>query len=81
MTWVVFIICVAVTTTISLVYPQIRVFLLAERESQEEVTAAADADTKMAVYDRIIKDCVDALQVVKEELKNDPVRWRVVLCI
>lgn len=54
-------------------------FLLAERESQEEASAATDADSKMTVYDRIIKDCVDALQVVKEELKNDPVRLYYIL--
>ena len=47
---------------------------MAERESEEEASAASDAESKLTVYDRIIKDCVDALQVVKEELKNDPVR-------
>ena len=48
-------------------------FLLAERESEEEVKAAGDSDTKITVYDRIIKDCVEALQIVKEDLKSDPV--------
>lgn len=54
-------------------YLQVRVFLLAEREIQSEVEAASDFDTKIAVFDRIIKDCVDVLQVIKEELKADPV--------
>ncbi|KAF6032509.1 Srp68 [Bugula neritina] len=51
---------------------KVRVFLLAEREIQSEVEAASDFDTKIAVFDRIIKDCVDVLQVIKEELKADP---------
>ena len=49
-------------------------FLLAEQESEQELEAASDSDTKMAVYDRVIKDCVDVLQVVREELKSDEVR-------
>ena len=54
--------------------------MLAERESEEEASAASDAESKLTVYDRIIKDCVDALQVVKEELKNDPVRLLTFQC-
>lgn len=49
-------------------------FLLTEHESIEEVKAAADAETKIEVYDRVIKDCVEALQALKEELKSDEVK-------
>lgn len=48
-------------------------FLLAEQESEREVEACADLDAKIDVYDRVIKDCVEALQLIKEELKSDPV--------
>ncbi|XP_067936540.1 signal recognition particle subunit SRP68-like [Watersipora subatra] len=51
---------------------KVRVFLLAERESEEEVKAAGDLETKITVYDRIIKDCIESLQVIKEDLKSDP---------
>lgn len=49
-------------------------FLLAEQDSVEEVNSSSDVDTKIEVYDRVIKDCVDALQSLKEDLKSDEVQ-------
>lgn len=48
-------------------------FLLSERETDEEVKSAADLETKIEVYDRIIKDCIEALVAVKDDLKGDEV--------
>ena len=31
-------------------------------------------DTKMSLYESFLKEAVETLQIVKDELKNDPVR-------
>lgn len=50
---------------------KIRLFLLNVQDSQVQVTSAPDIQAKIAVYERLLLDCKDALQVVRDEMKVD----------
>ncbi|XP_023231585.1 signal recognition particle subunit SRP68-like [Centruroides sculpturatus] len=50
---------------------KVRVFLLNVQESEVEVNKAPDLEAKIAVYERLLLECKDALQVIKDELKSD----------
>ena len=49
---------------------QVRSFLLSE---QEFGSAVEQADDKLELYESLLMDCKDAVNVVKEELRQDPV--------
>lgn len=55
---------------------KVRVFLLSVQESQTEVDKAPDFDTKIAVYERLLLDCKDALQALRDETKMDQSKSR-----
>lgn len=50
---------------------KVRVFLLNVQESEVEVNKAPDLEAKIAVYERLLLECKDALQVLRDELKGD----------
>ena len=49
---------------------QVRSFLLSEQEFESVVQ---QADDKLELYENLLMDCKDAVNVVKEELRQDPV--------
>ncbi|XP_077979719.1 signal recognition particle subunit SRP68-like [Glandiceps talaboti] len=50
----------------------VRVFLLNVQESEDEMSTAADIESKVSIYDSLLMECRDALQVLRDELKTDP---------
>lgn len=40
------------------------------QDSQQELEQAPDLQAKIAVYERLLLDCKDALQVVRDEIKD-----------
>lgn len=51
-------------------HEKIRLFLLNVQDSQQELEQAPDLQAKIAVYERLLLDCKDALQVVRDEIKD-----------
>jgi len=52
---------------------KVRLFFLNLQEFQNEIQKTdVSFDTKMSLYESFLKDAVETLQLVKDELKNDP---------
>ena len=54
----------------------IRAFLLMVRESEKEIEEASDIESKVSIHESLLQECIDALQIIREDLKNDPVSWK-----
>lgn len=51
----------------------VRLFLLNLQESSKEVEMSEGIDNKISIYESILKQCIDAQQVLRESLQDDPV--------
>jgi len=51
---------------------KVRIFLLSYQESGQELERSRDSDAKLAVYEDLLLQCKDALQVLREDLIEDP---------
>lgn len=49
---------------------KVRLFLCAAREVPKEADQAPDLDARIALLERVLLDCKDAIQVVREELRT-----------
>lgn len=49
----------------------VRLFLLNLQESTEEVEKAEGIDNKISIYESVIKQCIDAQQVLRDSLQED----------
>lgn len=56
-------------------------FLLNVQDSQQELEQAPDLQAKIAVYERLLLDCKDALQVVRDEIKDQVNIVKTIFCI
>lgn len=52
---------------------QVRVFLLSIQDSEKQLGEAHTADSKLSIYESLLKELIDAQQALREELKDDPV--------
>jgi signal recognition particle subunit SRP68 len=52
---------------------KVRSCLAADQELKESFERSMDNQAKIAVIENLLMDCKDAISLVKEELKNDPV--------
>lgn len=59
--------------TVPVKQEKVRVFLLNLQEVEENLAQAEDLDSKISVYESLLMDCKDALQVLREEIRADPV--------
>ena len=57
---------------------QVRSFLLSVQEFE---SAVQQADDKLELYETQLMDCKDAVNVVKEDLRQDPVSGGDVSCV
>lgn len=51
----------------------VRSFLLNIQESEKEIEAAQGIENKVSVYESLIKECIDALQILRDSLQEDQV--------
>ncbi|CAF0816975.1 unnamed protein product [Didymodactylos carnosus] len=52
---------------------KVRLFFLNQQEFEDEIKkGGVSFDTKMSLYESFLKEAVETLQIVKDELKNDP---------
>ncbi|XP_064623937.1 signal recognition particle subunit SRP68-like [Lineus longissimus] len=51
----------------------VRAFLLSVQASDKELAATEDVDSKVSIYGSLLNECIDALQSLRDELKNDPI--------
>jgi len=58
--------------TVPVRHEKVRLFLLNANERSSEVGGAGDEEKKMHVYDTLLMEARDALQVLRDELKADP---------
>ena len=59
--------------TVQVKNEQVRLFLLNVQENENEVSEVSDIDNKISLLESLLKECIDAQQVLRDELKNDPV--------
>ncbi|KAF8771648.1 Signal recognition particle subunit SRP68 like protein [Argiope bruennichi] len=57
-------------------HEKIRLFLLNVQDSQMQVEQAADLQAKIAVYEHLLMECKDAIQVVRDEIKDQAAKGR-----
>lgn len=57
-----------------------RIFLLSERDTDQALKNAVDITARIEVLETLLMDCKDAIAAVKEEMKQDPVRFSFVFC-
>ena len=50
-----------------------RLFLLNLQESSKEVEMSEGIDNKISIYESILKQCIDAQQVLRDSLQEDQV--------
>jgi len=53
-------------------HEKVRMFMLSYQESGNELARAQDNNAKVAIYEALLLDCKDALQVLRDELLLDP---------
>lgn len=53
--------------------PQVRLFLLNEGLIHEELDKTSSADERVEMLDKLLMECKDALQLVRDDLKSDAV--------
>ncbi|XP_070579541.1 LOW QUALITY PROTEIN: signal recognition particle subunit SRP68-like [Ptychodera flava] len=58
--------------TVGVKQEQVRLFLLNVQESEDEISKAADTESKVSIYDSLLMECRDALQALRDEIRNDP---------
>ncbi|QQP38700.1 Signal recognition particle subunit SRP68, partial [Caligus rogercresseyi] len=58
---------------LTLKHEKVRVFLSREQQFMEELANSKSSEEKVAAYESIMMDCKDAIQVLKEDLTQDPV--------
>ena len=51
----------------------VRVFLLNVQESNKEIESAEDVDSKISIYESLLKQCIDAQQILRDSLQDDAV--------
>ena len=51
---------------------KVRMFLLSHQETDQELAKAEQPEAKIEIYESLLLDCKDALQVLREELLEDP---------
>ncbi|XP_003725432.3 signal recognition particle subunit SRP68 [Strongylocentrotus purpuratus] len=52
---------------------QVRAFLLTCQENEQQVSSEiTDSESKVSVYESLLMQCKDSLQIIREELKADP---------
>lgn len=55
---------------------QVRAFLLTCQENEQQVSSeVTDSESKVSVYESLLMQCKDSLQIIREELKADPVSY------
>lgn len=54
---------------------RVRPFLAADHELKESLERAADNQAKISLIENLLMDCKDAISAIKDDLKNDPVRY------
>ncbi|KAL1438449.1 hypothetical protein MTO96_048062 [Rhipicephalus appendiculatus] len=57
--------------TVPVRHEKVRLFLLAAQEAPRELAQAPDIEAKIAVHERLLFDCKDALQLLREELRAE----------
>ena len=53
-------------------HEKVRMFLLSQQESDQELAKAEQPEDKIEIYESLLLDCKDALQVLRDELLEDP---------
>ena len=52
---------------------RVRVCLLTVQESTKQLSGATDAESKLSIYETLLKELIDAQQALREDFKDDPV--------
>ncbi|XP_077526149.1 signal recognition particle 68 [Haemaphysalis longicornis] len=57
--------------TVAVRHEKVRLLLLAAQEAPRELAQAPDLEAKIAVHERLLFDCKDALQLLREDLRAE----------
>lgn len=58
--------------TVAVKHEKVRLFLLNEGLIHEELEKISSADERAEMLDKLLMECKDAIQLVRDDLKNDP---------
>ncbi|XP_071796906.1 signal recognition particle subunit SRP68-like [Asterias amurensis] len=51
---------------------QVRTFLVSCEENEKQLKTSKDSESKMLIYESLLMECKDALQILRDEVKSDP---------
>ena len=51
----------------------VRAFLLSCQENEQQLAGTEDNERRVSIYESLLMECKDALQILRDELKADPV--------
>ncbi|XP_022089362.1 signal recognition particle subunit SRP68-like [Acanthaster planci] len=51
---------------------QVRAFLLSCEENEKQLKSSSDPESQMSIYESLLMECKDALQILRDEIKADP---------
>lgn len=52
---------------------KVRLFLLNVQEYEKQIQETSDLEVKISIYENILRESIDAIQLVRDELKTDQV--------
>ncbi|KAL7640248.1 UNVERIFIED_CONTAM: hypothetical protein RMT77_009662 [Armadillidium vulgare] len=58
--------------TLAVKHEKVRLFLLNEGLIHEELTKTSKPEERVEMLDKLLMDCKDSIQIIREDLKNDP---------
>ncbi len=59
--------------TIAVKSEQVRVLLLSVHDLAQQLDGTESLDSKLSLYESLLKELIDAQQALREDLKDDPV--------
>ena len=58
---------------------KVKIFLLNVQEYEKQIQSDVTFDTKISIYENILKESVDVIQLIRDELKLDQVKSTLLL--
>ena len=60
--------------TLQIKNEKVKLFLLNVQEYEKQVQETSNVEVKISIYENILKESVDVIQIIRDELKMDQVR-------
>ena len=61
--------------TVQVKVETVRLFLLSMTDAEKELETADTTDSKISIYETLLKQCIEAQQALRDALQEDAVSW------